>query len=299
MNFLIIFAIALALLLTAGWHFSNTIIYPDTQSLDAIYASEVEEENFDPADFALWLKEEIRIQSPHGYELFGLYVPTEGSQKTIIVVHGITVNHYLSVKYAGIFRKRGFNVLLVDQRNHGRSGGSNTTFGFYEKYDVKAWVDWVYARQGQEHLVGTHGESLGAATVLQHAAIDSRIAFIIADCPYADAEDEFAYRLKVEYHLPKFPLVPLASWITKLRTGFAFGDAAAIKTIATVQTPVFFIHGQDDDYIPPQASIDLYEAKQGKKKLYLAPNAGHAEALINNRDEYDHLVGEFLAEIGV
>jgi len=133
--------------------------------------------------------------------------------------------------------------------------------------------------------------------VLLHAAIDSRLAFVIADCPYANAADEFAYRLKVEYHLPRFPLLPVASLISKLRTGFAFGDAVPLKTIGQVTAPVFFIHGQADDYIPPEASVALHASKPGQKQLYLAPGAGHAEALVSNPAVYEAQVREFLAEV--
>lgn len=140
---------------------------------------------------------------------------------------------------------------------------------------------------------------MGAATVLQHAAIDPRIAFVVADCPFADAREEFAYRLRIEYHLPGWILLPVASLITKLRKGWFFGEASAIKTLDRVKTPVFFIHGEDDDYIPPEASTRMFERKIGVKKLYLAPNAAHAEALWHNQETYDRLVGEFLEEIGI
>jgi hypothetical protein len=59
-------------------------------------------------------------------------------------------------------------------------------------------------------------------------------------------------------------------------------------------------HGQQDDYVPVQMSIELHDAKKhGLARLYLAPNAAHAEALVNNPAEYDQRVGAFLEEIGL
>lgn len=291
-------AFFILVLLGASWHFSNIVLYPKTRPLDNSFAYMVGEGHLDPDAFAALPKEEAHIESPWGYPLFGLYVPAGETGKTVIIAHGITATLYHSVKYLWAFRKRGFNVLLIEHRNHGRSGGTTTTYGYYEKHDIKALMDYVKARNGEDELVGTHGESMGAAIVLQHAAMDRRVAFVVADCPYASAQEEFAYRLKAEYHLPGFVLIPLASFATRLRTGFSYKAAAPIDGIADLEIPVFFIHGADDAYIPPEASIKLHKAKPGPKKLWLAPGAQHAGSWATDPKMYDELIGAFLKDNG-
>lgn len=280
-----------------GFHLSGMVIKPDAKSRESILRIECENRNMDKEVFDRLHKEEFKLKTQYGYELYGYFFPKNASKKTVIICHGITVTLFCSVKYMDMFMKRGFNVLIYDHRNHGKSGGTNTTFGYYEKYDLKACTDWVYERCGNDSLVGLHGESMGAAIALQNAAIDPRIAFCIADCSFSDLAMLLKYRLKVEFKLPSFPSMQLTSLFVRLRTGMKLKDISPIRDAANIEAPVFFIHGMDDLYIPVQMSIDMYRAKTGTKMLYLAPNARHAEALSKNKDEYDRFIGEFLSEV--
>lgn len=284
------------LLLSVAVFFSFRVLNIKRFTYEETYDMELQAGRIDRELFERLPKEEVFIPSPYGYKLHGLFIPAEGSNRTVIIVHGVTISLMGSVKYMDLFRKRGYNVLLYDHRRHGRSGGNTTTYGLYEKYDLKACVDWVLERCGSDCLIGIAGESMGAATALQHAAIDHRAAFYVADCPYSDLWEQLRYRLKVEYGLPPFPLLHLTSFVCWLRCGLRFGSVSPIRDIRNVRTPIFFVHGQDDLYVPTEMSVEMHRVKPGMKKLYLAPNAKHAEAYWNNREEYDRLVGEFLQE---
>lgn len=301
MLIVIILAIVFAsLLVFGGFKFSSIAIKPKTYDYDYTYNKSIENEEFDPEEFKKLTGKELKIKSPYGYDLHAIFFPVEGSKKTVIFAHGITWSLWGSIKYMEIFTKRGFNVLLYDHRNHGKSGGKNTTFGFHEKHDLKTLVDWVISQTGEGSIIGTHGESLGAATVLQHLGIDKRIAFCIADCPYSDLTELFKIRLREDYKLPFWALLPVASLFTRIRTGFFIGDVSPIKEIRKEKTPIFFIHGSQDSYIPNTMSKEMYNAKKiGIKKLYIAPNADHARSLMENREEYDRKVGDFLRETGI
>jgi fermentation-respiration switch protein FrsA (DUF1100 family) len=291
--------VVLVSLFGAGWYFSSQVITPKMKAYDETYRMEVEAGKIIERDFKALPKEVFYVESPFGYRLHGLYIPASGSKKTVIIAHGITYTLMGSMKYVNIFRGRGFNVLVYDHRHHGRSGGDNVTFGVYEKHDMKAVMDWALAKAGPDSIVGVHGESMGAGIALEYAAMDDRAAFVIADCPYSDLTELLSFRLKADFGLPAFPMLPVASMVSKLRGGMFFSEVSPVRTIGSVRAPVFFIHGADDVYIPPAMSKKMYEMKKGPKKLYLAPAAGHAMAFWNNRKEYDLKVGEFLAEIGI
>lgn len=285
-------------LLGMSIRFTQMAIYPKVRTHENALSREMEIGNWSYESFEELEKESFTIPSPRGYDLFGYVIPYPNSKKTIVFAHGITYNLFGSVKYMWMFRKWGFNIVLYDHRNHGMSGGNYTTFGYYEKMDLSLVLDYVEKRFGQNSLIGTHGESMGAATVLQHVAIDNRVRFVIADCPFESAYSEFKYRLSVEYKLPSFPIIPLASVICKVKSGAGFHQMSPIATIESVEKPVMWIHGLDDDYVPPEHSLRMYEKKKGPKAYYWVQGARHAKAYYTDPEAYENSVSAFLKENG-
>ena len=297
--FLIAILIMLITVLIIGWHFSNKIIYPKVRDNDYTYDFEVEKGAIEIKKYNDLEKQEVYIDSEYGYKLHGFFFPNNNSKKVIILCHGITWSLYGSVKYMDMFLKRGFAVFIYDHRNHGLSGGRDTSYGYYEKFDLKKCTDWVFNKLGKDIIVGLHGESMGAGTVLQNIAIDHRIKFCIEDCGYSDAQDLFKHRLERDYNIKKMPLVQLSSIISKMRVGFNFKDVSPISMLPNIEIPILFIHGDEDDYVPTIMCNQMYSAKKGYKDIYIAPRAGHAEAYWNNREEYEEKVDKFLKAINI
>jgi fermentation-respiration switch protein FrsA (DUF1100 family) len=300
MVYLFVFlSIILLFLLSASHKFSKIVMFPKVWNYDETLKNELESDRIKKNYLNNTQKEELFLSSPYGYKLHALYFPNKGSKKTIIFAHGVTYSLFGSIKYMDIFFKRGFNVFLYDHRFHGKSEGTCCTYGYYEKYDLKACADWVFNRTGTDSVVGIHGESMGAATALQNSAIDNRISFYIADCPYSDFIEELKIRIREDYHLPPFPFIQLTGLFYKIKTGATLKAASPIKAIKNVITPILFIHGSKDSYIPNSMSKDMYNIKRGHKKLYIAPNADHAQSVWKNPVEYEEVVVEFLTEIEV
>jgi fermentation-respiration switch protein FrsA (DUF1100 family) len=299
MYILIAILLTIIIFLTVGSiFFANLASKPKVRDHDETYTIDRDEGKINEEWYNSLQKEPVSISSPYGYKLDGIFFPVKNSKKVIIFCHGITWSKFGSVKYMNMFYKRGFNVLIYDHRNHGRSGGTFTTFGYFEKYDLDACVDWVINKIGQDAYIGVHGESMGAGTALQHCGISNRVSFYIADCPYSDLKQLFRVRLKEDFKMPGFPILYTSSLLSKLKYKFLYKDISPISDIKDKETPILFIHGQQDNYIPNQMSIDMYNAKKGIKKLYLAPNADHAASYWQNREEYEQVVEEFLNEIG-
>lgn len=289
--------VIIVLLTAAGWYFSGLVINPRIKTYEETYQIEISKGRINKAEFESLPFETVYITSPHGYRLHALYLASTNSKKTIIFAHGFSFSLLGSVKYMDIFRRLGFNILMYDHRHHGKSGGDNVTFGFREAEDLKAVVSFALEKLGGQGIIGIHGESIGAAVALQHAAIDNRPSFYISDGSFTTLPALLKFRLKADFGLPAFPLYYIASLFSRLRAGFFFEDIAPISALERAHAPILFIHGGADTYIPTEMGQKLFDSYRGKKALYICPGAKHSESFWTNKKEYEKRVKEFVNSI--
>ncbi|MBU7594807.1 alpha/beta hydrolase [Metabacillus halosaccharovorans] len=276
---------------------SRLLLSPKRVPYEKTYKLGIQKGEIDDLLFRKKKKEELFIPSYYGYKLHGMLFPVENSRKVMIIAHGIKWSLFGSFKYVEMFQKRGFNVLLCDHRFHGLSGGTYTSFGYYEKDDLKAWIDYFCAEMGEEVFIGLLGESLGAASALEASKRDHRVKFCIADCAFSDFSSLLRIRLKLDFKLRFYPIIDLVSFIIKLRHGWSFPEVSPIKGLEKTKTPILFIHGKEDRFIPLQMTLDMFKRKKENKKLYLVPRAGHAEAFNVDPIGYEKKVIDFIKEI--
>jgi uncharacterized protein len=281
------------------YYLSKRITHPRIRKYEETYQWEIRNGRITEEKFNKLKKEEVFIESPYGYKIHGLFFHKSNSKKAVIICHGITWSLYGSIKYVQMFFNKGFSVFVYDHRNHGLSGGKDTSFGYFEKYDLKKCTDWVMERLGDDVVIGLFGESMGAGTVLQNVAIDSRIKFCISDCGYSDIVTLFKYHLAKDYKIKRLPLVEITSIITRMKNGWGFKDVSPIQSISEVDTPILFTHGGSDDFVPTWMSEEMHRAKKGTKDIYIAANAAHVETYNKNMQEYENRISKFLTEIGI
>lgn len=261
---------------------------------------------FDYTRFNSLEQKNVQITSNFGYKLSGTYIKANVyTQDTVIIVHGITGSRWESMKYADMYLNMGYNVLVYDSRYHGKSGGSDISLGFFEKYDLDNCVKWVH-KLNPMGIIGVHGESMGAATALLHSAMNEKnkyVKFYISDCAFSDLPQLFSVQLKDE--LRKYStfvskeIVFYTSLVALKKSGFSIYAVSPIKAVANANTPIMFIHGDKDELIPKYMAFDMYKVKKGKKALYIAPNAGHVESYLMNKKEYYERVRAFLLDINI
>jgi fermentation-respiration switch protein FrsA (DUF1100 family) len=282
------------------WCLSNLIVKPRMLSYEKGFKREVTCGKFNAKAYDNGIKKAFTIYSDYGYALScELLSPDSDSsneakgKRIAVLCHGLGYAKYGSLKYAELFLKLGFTVLIYDHRNHGLSGKAHTSMGYYEKYDLKKVIDWCFMQYGADCKIVTHGESMGAATVLLHLGIDDRVNCVIADCAYSDLKQLLRHQLKQYYHLPRF-LIPVESCITYLRAGFWYKEVSPIKIVSQTEIPILFIHGKIDNLVPARMAKQMYASKKVNKAIYLVAGAKHAESFCINREEYEKRVEGFL-----
>lgn len=289
----------LLLFISFGVYFSNRIMYMKKKDDEFIFNREREAGRLNPTEFQRLPKREILIPSHFGYHLKALVVEPHQTNRYIVFCHGVTENKINSIKYMNLFLERGFNALIYDHRRHGESGGKTTSYGHFEKFDLKTIVDWLKLDRGPGLTLGIHGESMGAATMLLYAGmIEDGADFYIADCPFSDFREQLGYRLKTEMKLPPKLFLPVADLFIKMRQRYSLREVSPLSVIDNIKKPILFIHSKKDDFILPTMTEALYEQKKGPKKLFIAENGIHAQSLNENKEDYAKVVEEFLEEYG-
>ncbi|WP_088041703.1 alpha/beta hydrolase [Bacillus sp. EAC] len=297
----ILLAILLLISCGTGYYFSDVILLENNAKN---YGKNPEKQKAIEAFSSLRKEiknERIQIKSPLGYNLIGYYLPAEKpTNKTIITLHGYMGSKDDQAKYAKMFHSIGYNVIAYDQRNHGESSGTYTTYGILESKDLQAVVQYAKKRS-HNGQIGIHGVSMGAATTLIYAGnVKNGADFFIADCPYSNFLEESKFRLKNDYtYIPSIlqgPIVFLGDAFLKLRKDYSIKDASPIDSIQNIKAPVLFINTKTDDYIPPQMTQDLYDKKKGPKSIYWTNSGKHGAAFDEDSSSYKEQVIKFLEQ---
>ena len=190
------------------------------------------------------------------------------------------------------------NVLLIDERAHGRSEGSTISFGIQERLDLLDWVNYAVKRFGIEVQILLYGVSMGGATVLMASDLDlpSNVKGIIADCPYAKPLDVILYVGK-RTACPSWLIKPFAILSARIYGGFDLLETDAVRAVRNARVPILIIHGEDDRYVPCQMSEPVAEANPEMVRRFTFPGAAHGISYLVDTPRYHQIVKEFVSKV--
>lgn len=187
------------------------------------------------------------------------------------------------------------NVLLIDQRACGKCDGTVITFGILERYDCLSWANYLYERFSKDIPVILTGVSMGAATVMMatQLSLPKNVVGVIADCGYSSPK-EIICKVIQQMKLPVKPLYPFVKLAAKIFGHFDLEAASPLEAMGQCTLPVFFAHGEDDDYVPCDMTRRCFEACTGEKRLLTVPGAGHGLAYLLAPQEYVQVLKDMI-----
>lgn len=244
-------------------------------------------------------QEDVALRSRDGLRLMARFFPAQGQPRGCVVcMHGYRGE---GLQDFGVvlpfYRGMGLDVLIPDQRAHGRSEGKYICFGVKERQDCADWVTLMDRRYGGNTPIFLDGVSMGAATVLMASALPlpASVRGIIADCGFTTPMAIMDHVRAQRFHVPSFPFMQLTSLISRLIAGFGFSDASTLDAMRVCSVPVLFVHGDQDTFVPTQMSRDNFAACRAPKKLVIIPGAGHAVSYLKDTPACEAALSEFIA----
>lgn len=231
-----------------------------------------------------------------GVEVAGWYIPRDGASHAVVLVHGKDSSRSSEfggrfVELAAALHARGFAVLMIDMRGHGRSGDARFTFGLTERRDIIGAEDWLEAQGFRPGSVGVLGVSMGAAAAIGAAVDDQEIGALVADCSFADVFPLMQQHWTEASGLPDF-FLPSTLFVGRFMVGEDLTRARPVEEVDDIVQPVLLIHGAEDSFTPVEHGRQLAAAAPGAE-YWEVPGAGHAASYKADPQAYVERVAGF------
>ncbi len=223
--------------------------------------------------------EEVTFGSTDGVELTGWYVPVKDAPFTILLCHGNggNLSHLLDSLLP--FHGLGLSCFAFDYRGYGRSVGRPTEAGTY--LDAQAAYDWLRGAKGllPEQIV-LLGRSLGGSIAARLAGRVPCRALVV----------ESAFTSYPDMAARLFPYLPVRLFARFL---YRYDTLAYLRE---VHCPVLVIHSRDDELVPFELGVRLFEAAHEPKR-FVEIVGSHNEGFLLSGDAYKEAWRKWLESV--
>ena len=223
------------------------------------------------------------------------YIKDEHSDKWAIVLHGYHSNPDSVLSIGMHFSEKGYNVLIPSMRASNDSEGQYIGMGWLDKDDLQCWINLIIKQNDNAEII-LHGSSMGAATVLMASGdkLPKNVKAIIEDSGYTSVWDIFASEAKARFNLPTFPVLNMFQVVANVRANYDIKEASAVEQVKKSKTPILFIHGDADDFVPEYMCEELYSVANCIKDKLIIHDAGHTESRYKEPETYYNKIFEFI-----
>ena len=231
-----------------------------------------------PADLALPYRSCL-IPGANGKKLAAWWIgPEEPGRKRplVLVMHGWGGSAEQMLPFATLLYSAGYQVLLVNARNHGDSDTDDYSSMPRFAEDIEHSLAWAKA-QGEVDLdrIFLLGHSVGAAACLLVASRRDDLAGVVSIASFCHPAELMRRQMR-SHHIPYIPIGWLVLRYVERVIGFSLDAIAPCHTIHDIHIPVLLVHGKRDRTIPYRDAEQIYKNRHGDQvQLVLLENAGH------------------------
>ena len=243
---------------------------------------------------------DVEITSFDGLKLRGKYFELEKGAPIELLMHGYKGDSERDL-CGGIFRcfALGRNALLVDHRASGRSEGNVITFGVNESRDCVDWIKYIISNIDPNAKIFIGGVSMGGSTVQLASArgLPENVVGLLSDCGYSSAK-RIIKKVIADMHLPPDICYPFVRLGAMIYGHFDLEEISPEEAMAECTLPIIFLHGDADEFVPFEMSVESYNACASKhKQLVKIEGAGHGLAFPAAQERYVKEVGDFFNKV--
>ena len=217
----------------------------------------------------------LEIPTADGETLHGWLLPNPQSDVLLLFFHGNAGNISHRLESGEIFYRLGLNVLIVDYRGYGQSTGKPSEEGLYKDADAV----WRFATDELEFAprnIAIFGRSMGGSVAAWLAAQKSPGALIV-ESTFTSAPD-LAAKL--------YPFLPVRL-LARL-------DLNTRESIRSTTSPVLVLHSRDDEIVPYEHGVALYESA-AEPKAFFEMRGGHNDGFLVSQAGYTRALADFLS----
>lgn len=189
----------------------------------------------------------VTFRAADGVSLTGWFIPAS-SDMVVLFCHGNAGNISDRLDSIKIFHHLGLNTFIFDYRGFGESEGRISEQGSYLDAEA-AWNYLVQERGFAPERIVVFGRSLGGA-VATHLAMARAAGALVIESTFTSIPDLGA-RL--------YPLFPV-----RLLARFSYPTS---DYIARVRCPVLVVHSPEDDIVPYDLGMKVYQAANEPKEF--------------------------------
>ncbi len=265
MSILVVLAVGLVLVVLVVQAVENWIVFRPPRY----------PQGFTPPERVGLRVEEVWLTAKDGVKLNAWFLPSPSSRKVLLWLHGNGEYLGYGIGRLQVYSALGANILALDYRGYGKSGGSPDEMGVYRDADA-AYDHLVAGRNVRPEDIFIFGHSLGGAVAIDLAS-RRKCGGLIVESAFTTARD-MARRI---FRIPLFVYLARSRYECQAK-------------ISQVGAPVLLVHGTRDTVCPFSMGQRLFEAAPEPKIFLPVEGAGHNDVLEVGGNLYLKQLGAFM-----